>query len=289
MKMIAGAILRALANRSRTRAAPTPTSDSTNSAPDTREERRVGLTRGRPRQQRLAGAGRADEQHALGRRRPERQVLARVLEVVADLAQLDDGLAGARDVVEGDAVGVLGAALAPLALEVRERRDPARAAVRPDPREEREQADEQQDRDQELHDDRLHRLARLLVDDHHRAALLQRGDQRVQLGVRARVGGPQQPPVLRRDDDARVVVEHRRREDLLGLRARDHGRERHALARRRRLRRAEQGEERDRQRDRADEQERRDRVLEQGTHQPHEPGPKRVAKPLERARPLHQG
>ena len=38
MKMIAGAILRALANRSRTRAAPTPTSDSTNSAPETEKK-----------------------------------------------------------------------------------------------------------------------------------------------------------------------------------------------------------------------------------------------------------
>ena len=35
MKTIAGAAPRALANRSRMRAAPTPTSDSTNSAPET--------------------------------------------------------------------------------------------------------------------------------------------------------------------------------------------------------------------------------------------------------------
>ena len=70
-----------------------------------REEGGVGLAGGRLGEQRLAGAGRADEQHALRRAGADRGVLARVGEVVADLAQLGHRLAGAGDVVEGGAVG----------------------------------------------------------------------------------------------------------------------------------------------------------------------------------------
>ena len=102
MKMIDGAALRALAKRSRMRAAPTPTSDSTNSAPEAREEGGVGLPGGGPRQQRLAGPGRADQQHALRRGGAHRQVFGGVVEEVADLLQLGQGFAGAGDRVEGD-------------------------------------------------------------------------------------------------------------------------------------------------------------------------------------------
>ena len=65
-----------------------------------REERDVGLARDRARQQRLAGAGLAAEQHALGDHRAERAVLVRVLEEVDDLLELVLGLVDARDVGE---------------------------------------------------------------------------------------------------------------------------------------------------------------------------------------------
>ena len=64
-KMIAGAASFACWNRSRTRDAPTPTNISTKSEPLNREERHAGLARDRLREQRLAGARRAGEQHAL--------------------------------------------------------------------------------------------------------------------------------------------------------------------------------------------------------------------------------
>ena len=171
MKMIAGAALRALRNRSRTRAAPTPTSDSTKSEPDNREERRVGFAGDRLGEQRLAGAGRPDEQHALRRRRTDVEVLRGVGEVVADLAQLGQRLACAGDVGERDRFGLALALLAAFAGELRERRrSRRRRRLAAEAHEQREQAHEQQDRDQELNDDRLRRLARLLVDAHFGAA-----------------------------------------------------------------------------------------------------------------------
>ncbi len=67
-----------------------------------REERDAGLTGGRAREQRLAGAGRPVQQHALGDARAERLELLRVLEELLDLVQLLDGLVGAGDVLVGD-------------------------------------------------------------------------------------------------------------------------------------------------------------------------------------------
>ncbi len=66
MKMIAGAFSRASRNRSRTRAAPTPTIISTNSAPLI-EKNGTPASPATAREQRLAGAGRADEQQSLRR------------------------------------------------------------------------------------------------------------------------------------------------------------------------------------------------------------------------------
>ena len=85
MKTIAGAAARALAKRSRMRAAPTPTSDSTNSAPETEKKAACGLARGRAGEQRLAGAGRADEQHALRRAARRARGSGRAREQVAEL------------------------------------------------------------------------------------------------------------------------------------------------------------------------------------------------------------
>ena len=64
-KMIARPILRACWNRSRTRLAPTPTNISMKSRAGDREEADAGLAGDGPGEQRLAGAGRADEQDAL--------------------------------------------------------------------------------------------------------------------------------------------------------------------------------------------------------------------------------
>ena len=65
MKTMQGALASACAKRSRTRAAPTPTNISTNSEPLRLKNGTLRLAGDRARQQRLAGAGRADEQHAL--------------------------------------------------------------------------------------------------------------------------------------------------------------------------------------------------------------------------------
>ena len=64
MKMMAGARLRACSNRSRTRDAPTPTNSSTKPDPVTEKNGTVRLAGHRAGQERLAGAGRADHQHA---------------------------------------------------------------------------------------------------------------------------------------------------------------------------------------------------------------------------------
>ena len=66
MKMIARPMRRACWNRSRTRLAPTPTNISMKSEPVTRQEPDAGLAGDGAGEQRLAGAGRADEQDALG-------------------------------------------------------------------------------------------------------------------------------------------------------------------------------------------------------------------------------
>ena len=67
-----------------------------------REERHAGLAGDRAREQRLAGARRPVEQHALGYAGAERLELLRVLEELLDLVQLLDRLVDARDVAEGD-------------------------------------------------------------------------------------------------------------------------------------------------------------------------------------------
>ena len=64
-------------------------------------ERHHGLAGHRLGQQRLAGAGRPGQQHALRRPRPELGELHRVHEVVHDLLQLHDRLLVAGDVLEG--------------------------------------------------------------------------------------------------------------------------------------------------------------------------------------------
>ena len=66
------------------------------------EEGHAGLARDGAGEQRLAGAGRADEQHAARDARAERGELLRVLEELDDFLQLFLGLVHAGDVDEGD-------------------------------------------------------------------------------------------------------------------------------------------------------------------------------------------
>ena len=65
------------------------------------EERHPGLAGDRAREQRLAGARRADQQHALGNARAEPAVAPRVLEELDDLLQFGLRLVDAGDVGEG--------------------------------------------------------------------------------------------------------------------------------------------------------------------------------------------
>ena len=67
------------------------------------EERHVGFAGHGAREQRLARARRADEQHAFGRRAAQAGVLGRVLEEIDDLFELFLGLVDAGDVGERDA------------------------------------------------------------------------------------------------------------------------------------------------------------------------------------------
>ena len=67
-----------------------------------REERHARLAGDRAREQRLAGAGRPVEQHALRDPRAERLELLRVLEELLDLLKLLDRLVHAGDVLEAD-------------------------------------------------------------------------------------------------------------------------------------------------------------------------------------------
>ena len=102
MKMMHGLACLACSKRSRTRRAPTPTNISTKSEPGDGEERDAGLAGDRAGEQRLAGAGRAVEQHALGDARAERLELLRVLQELLDLLELLDRLVHAGDVLERD-------------------------------------------------------------------------------------------------------------------------------------------------------------------------------------------
>ena len=153
MKMIAGAALRALRNRSRTRAAPTPPTTPRNPSPRA-EERRVGFPRDRLRQQRLARPRRPHQQHTLRRRRPDRQILARVRQIITDLPQLRDRLTRPRDIRESDPFTRALALLRPFPVNAENAAIPPAAPSAPDPHEQREQTHQQQDRDQKLHDDR---------------------------------------------------------------------------------------------------------------------------------------
>ena len=114
-----------------------------------RVERHAGLAGHRAREQRLAGAGRAVEQHALGDLGADGLELGRLLEELLDLAELLDRLVAARDVGEGRLRHVLGDQLG---LGLGELHDAASAAalhVVEQPQEDDEDDDQRQERDEE--------------------------------------------------------------------------------------------------------------------------------------------
>ena len=73
-----------------------------------REERHVGFARHRPRDQRLTGAGRADEQRAARNASAEALILLRIAQELDDLFKIGFGFVDARDVIKRHAARALG-------------------------------------------------------------------------------------------------------------------------------------------------------------------------------------
>ena len=135
------------------------------------EERHLGLAGHRARQQRLAGARRPDQQHALGDAAADAGVLLRGLEELDDLAQLFLGLVHAGHVAEPHLHVVVGVDLGAAA---RERHDAAFGAAHAAEEEapQRDQEDERNDPAEQLGDPPVGHLAGVLD-----AALLELLDQ----------------------------------------------------------------------------------------------------------------
>ena len=147
MKMIAGACSRACLNRSRTRAAPTPTIISTNSEPLIEKNGTPASPATARASSVLPVPGAPIEQHALRRGTAEPRVLLRVPQEVHDLDQLVLGLVDAGDVVERDlAPPAPGRSAARCSGRCRERRRPAAALLRGAPEHPDVEADDQQRR-----------------------------------------------------------------------------------------------------------------------------------------------
>ena len=131
------------------------------------EERHPGLAGDRLGEQRLARAGRADQQHAFGRGPAQPGVLLWVLQEVDDLDQLGLGLVDPGHVGEGDLVVASGRLVVPfrLALAHPEEAASGAAAAADEP----EEGADEQDRRAEAEEQRQQRIARLVdrpgVDD----------------------------------------------------------------------------------------------------------------------------
>ncbi len=110
-----------------------------------RVEGHARLTGDGAREQRLAGSGRAVQQHALGDARADRLELRRVLQELLDLVELFDGLFGARNVSEGDLRRLLGDELG---LRLAELHDAVAAALHARPEEPEQQTDQQERQDE---------------------------------------------------------------------------------------------------------------------------------------------
>ena len=99
MKTMHGADFLAWSNMSRTRLAPTPTNISTKSEPEMVKKGTPASPAMARASKRLAGAGRADEQRALGDLAAEPGELARILQIFDDLLKLLARLVDAGDVL----------------------------------------------------------------------------------------------------------------------------------------------------------------------------------------------
>ena len=130
MKMMAGAFACLLEQVAHARGADADEHLNELRAGD-REERHARLARDRPREQRFAGAGRADQQDALRHAPAQPAVLCGILQKIDDLPQLVLGLIDAGNVLEAyTGVGLdidLGLALA-------DRHQPAAQALAHAPR-----------------------------------------------------------------------------------------------------------------------------------------------------------
>ena len=117
------------------------------------EERHVGFARDRARDQRLAGAGRADQQHAARNPSAEPLEFAGVAQEFDDLLQILLGFVDAGDVLEGDAAMRLGQHLGARLAEAHRLAGAAlHLARQEDP--DADQRDERQPRDQQRHEPR---------------------------------------------------------------------------------------------------------------------------------------
>ena len=180
-----------------------------------REEGDAGLTGDRARQQRLAGARRPVEQHALGDPGAERLELLGVLEELLDLVELLDGLVHAGHVAEGDLGRV---DRHPLGARLAEGHDLRAAALH---LVDDEQPEEQEDHERQDVGERREPAAAALLADVERHALDAKGVDQVLLGV-VEVGGLVLAAVVELDVDPVVLGVER---DLLDLAALDLGQE----------------------------------------------------------------
>src|SRR5207248_2117296 len=146
------------------------------------EERHLGLAGDGLGEQRLATSGRTEEKQSLGRSGSQRLVLGRVLEIVDDLTQLDDGFVDTAGVFESD----LGCALSDPALaqlaEVGDVTDRAAATTPAGSKQKSEDGRKDEEREQEGRDQLQPLLAGLVIGRDHGLAVdelrLQRARQR---------------------------------------------------------------------------------------------------------------
>ena len=126
-----------------------------------RVERHARLTGDGAREERLAGSGRAVEQHALGDARADGLELGGLLQELLDLVELLDRLVGAGDVVEGDLRALLGDELG---LGLAELHDAVAAALHAREHDPEEEADEHERQQDAEHREEPVRLRHLVVE-----------------------------------------------------------------------------------------------------------------------------
>ena len=151
MKMMQGAFFLACSNMSRTRAGADADEHLDEVGARNGEERHVGFAGDRARDQRLAGAGRADQQHAARNLAAEALEFSGVAQELDDLLQVLLGLVDAGDVLERDAAMRLGEQLGARLAEA----ERLAAGALHLPRQEyphADQRDERQPRDQQRHE-----------------------------------------------------------------------------------------------------------------------------------------